>query len=229
MTEVTYAPLQEAEEGIIAADAANVLIQLLGGYDVLLMGCGLGQKPQVAEFVESVLFGLPKASCPALVLDDDAVNVLAQIPKWWQKLTRDAILTPHPGEMARLAGISVEEVQRQRIDIARKTAMEGHKVVVLKGAYSIVAAPDGRVGISEFANPGLASAGTGDVLSGVITGLVAQGLSLFDAAVCGVYLHGKAGEAVSKDIGEAGMLAGDLLPVLPRVIKTLKKADRLYE
>jgi hydroxyethylthiazole kinase-like uncharacterized protein yjeF len=151
------------------------------------------------------------------------LNALAQVPDWWQKLSQDAILTPHPGEMARLAGITVDEVQRQRLEIARKCAVEWRKVVVLKGAYTVVAAPDGRARISQTANPGLASAGTGDVLTGVIAGLVAQGLSMFDAATCGVYLHAQAGEMVKGELGEAGMLAGDLLPALPKAIMRLKQ------
>jgi len=165
-------------------------------------------------------------SSPALVVDADALNVLAQIPNWWQKLGQDAILTPHPGEMARLTGVSVAEVQEQRLEIARKAAMEWRKVVVLKGAYTVVATSDGRARISQVANPGLASAGTGDVLSGVIAGLVAQGLSLFDAAACGVYLHGQSGEMVRREMGDAGMLAGDLLPALPKVIKGIKQAGK---
>jgi NAD(P)H-hydrate epimerase len=103
--------------------------------------------------------------------------------------------------------------------------MEWQKVVVLKGACTIVAASDGRARISQTANPGLASAGTGDVLTGVIAGLVAQGLPLFDAAACGVYLHGQAGEMVRREIGDAGMLAGDLLPVLPKVIMALRQTE----
>ena len=225
MTEVTYVPLPEAEEGIIESKAASVLKQWLPDYEVLLMGCGLGQKPQVVELVKSVLFDVVSGSSPALVLDADALNTLAQIPDWWQKLSQDAILTPHPGEMARLVGISVDEVQRQRLEIARKAAMEWRKVVVIKGAYTVVAASDGRARISQIANSGLASAGTGDVLAGVIAGLVAQGLSLFDAASCGVYLHGQAGEMVRGEIGDAGMLAGDLLPALPRVMKGLKQKE----
>jgi NAD(P)H-hydrate epimerase len=226
MTEVTYAPLPEAEAGIIASKAASVLKRWLPDYDVLLMGCGLGQKAQVAEFVKSVLFGLVPGSSPALVLDADALNALAQIPNWWQKLSQDAILTPHPGEMARLAGVSVDDVQRQRLEIARKAAVEWRKVVVLKGAYTVVATSDGRARISQVANSGLASAGTGDVLTGVIAGLVAQGLSLFDAAACGVYLHGQAGEMVRREMGDAGMLAGDLLPALPKVIMGLKQVGK---
>jgi NAD(P)H-hydrate epimerase len=227
MTEVTYAPLPEAEAGVIASEAASVLKQWLPGYEVLLMGCGLGQKAQVAEFVGSVLFDVVQGASPALVLDADALNALALIPDWWQKLSQDAILTPHPGEMARLAGVSVDEVQQQRLDIARKAAMEWRKVVVLKGAYTVVAASDGRAKISQTANAGLASAGTGDVLTGVIAGLVAQGMHLFDAAACGVYIHSQAGETVKRDMGDAGMLAGDLLSVLPRVIIGLKQVERI--
>jgi len=225
LTEVTYAPLPEAEAGIIASAAASVLQEWLPGYDALLIGCGLGQSAQVVEFVKAALFGLPQSSSPGLVVDADALNTLAQVPGWWQKLSQGAILTPHPGEMARLTGVSVDEVQQQRLETARKTAAQWGKVVVLKGAYTVVAAPDGRARISQVANPGLASAGTGDVLSGVIAGLVAQGLPLFDAAACGVYLHGQAGEVVKEEIGEAGMLAGDLLPVLPKVITALKDAE----
>jgi NAD(P)H-hydrate epimerase len=226
LTEVTYAPLPESEAGIIASKAVSVLKELLPDYEVLLMGCGLGQNSQVVEFIKSALFGLPRRSSPALVLDADALNTLAQLPNWWQKLNRDAILTPHPGEMARLVGVSVEEVQKQRLEIARKAAMEWQKVVVLKGAYTVVAASDGRARISQVANSGLASAGTGDVLTGTIAGLVAQGLSLFDAAACGVYLHSEAGEAVRQEMGDAGMLASDLLPVLPKVIMRLKQAEK---
>jgi hydroxyethylthiazole kinase-like uncharacterized protein yjeF len=225
LTEVTYAPLPESETGIIASKAASVLKELLPDYEVLVMGCGLGQKSQVVEFIKSALLDLTQASSPALVLDADALNTLAQLPDWWQKLNQDAILTPHPGEMARLIEASVEEVQKQRLEMARKTAMEWRKVVVLKGAYTVVAASDGRARISQIANPGLASAGTGDVLTGTIAGLVAQGLSLFDAAACGVYLHSEAGEVVRREVGDTGMLASDLLPVLPEVIMRLKQAE----
>jgi len=225
LSEVTYAPLPESEAGIIDSKAASVVKEFLPDYEVLLIGCGLGQKTQVVEFIKSTLFGLPQSSSPALVIDADALNTLAQLPDWWQKLNQDAILTPHPGEMARLVGVSVEEVQKQRLETARKAAMEWRKVVVLKGAYTVVAASDGQARVSQVANPGLASAGTGDVLTGTIAGLVAQGLPLFDAAACGVYLHGEAGEVVRREMGDAGMLAGDLLPALPKVIMRLKQGE----
>jgi NAD(P)H-hydrate epimerase len=119
--------------------------------------------------------------------------------------------------------MTVEEVQSDRVGVAKKFAAEWNKTIVLKGANTVVASPQGKVKISLIANPGLASAGTGDVLTGAIAGLVAQGLSLFDAAACGVYLHGEAGEMVKARLGDAGMVASDLLPELPQVIKLLKE------
>jgi hydroxyethylthiazole kinase-like uncharacterized protein yjeF len=161
---------------------------------------------------------------PALVLDADALNILANVPDWWQHLTDDAILTPHPGEMARLTGMSVPEIQANRLEVAKKWAAEWYKTIVLKGAYTVIASHDGRTLISPFANPWLASAGSGDVLTGAIAGLAAQGLPLFEAAAAGVYLHGQAGERVKSRLGDAGMVASDLLPELPLVIKNIKES-----
>lgn len=223
LTETIYLPLPEAEPGIIASEATAVVQQRLANYDVLTIGCGLGQSPQVNEFVRSTLFNLPQGQLPALVLDADALNILAQLPQWWQKLKGKAILTPHPGEMARLAGLTIEKIQQERLQIAIKMATEWGKTIVLKGAFTVIAAPDGRANICPIANAGLASAGTGDVLTGAIAGLVAQGLPLFEAASCGVYLHALAGEKVKSQLGDAGMLASDLLPVLPQIIKGIKE------
>ncbi|MDI6814759.1 MAG: NAD(P)H-hydrate dehydratase [Dehalococcoidales bacterium] len=222
LTEATYLPLPESRPGIISPEAAKLIHQQSGQYNVLLLGCGLGQSQSAIRFIRATLLK-GKVALPSLVLDADALNTLAKTPNWWQQLTNDAILTPHPGEMARLAGVSVDEVQSDRVGMAKKVALEWHKTIVLKGAYTVIATPDGQVKISPVANPGLASAGTGDVITGVIAGLVAQGLSLFDAAACGVYLHGKAGEMVKDRLGDAGMIASDLLPTLPLIIKQLKE------
>jgi len=219
LTEVTYLPLPESRPGIVSPEAAELITQQSGQYNVLLLGCGLGQSQSAIEFVSSVLFG---KELPALVLDADAINILAELPDWWQQLTDDAVLTPHPGEMARLCGLSIEEVQSDRSGIVQRSAKKWHKTVALKGAHTVIAAPDGRCRISPIANPGLASAGTGDVLAGAIAGLVAQGLSLFDAGSLGIYLHGEAGEMIKDMLGNAGMIATDLLPALPVVIKQLK-------
>jgi NAD(P)H-hydrate epimerase len=226
LTEVTFLPLPEGHQGIISPKAVKTIHQQICNYNVLLVGCGLGLSQSTTGFLTATLLK-DRQELPPLVLDADALNTLAQIPNWWQRLTNNAILSPHPGELARLAGISVGEIQSDRIGIANKLSREWHKTIVLKGAHTVVATPDGKNKISSIANPGLASAGTGDVLSGVIAGLLAQGLSLSDAASLGVYLHAKAGEIVKARIGDAGMIASDLLPVLPLVIMQLKKGNAI--
>jgi len=223
LTEVTYLPLPESRPGVVAPEAARLISQQFESYNVLLLGCGLGQSQAAVKLVRSILLAKERRELPALVLDADALNILASVPQWWQHLTTDAVLTPHPGEMARLTGISVPEIQADRLGSAKKWAAEWNKTVVLKGAYTVVASPEGRTVISPVANPGLASAGSGDVLTGAIAGLAAQGLPLFEAAAGGVYLHGQAGERVKDRLGDAGMVASDLLPELPLVIKNLKE------
>ncbi len=223
LTEVTYLPLPESEAGDISLRAVEIITQQSKDYDVMLVGCGLGQSRSTVDFVRALLF---KQGLPAPVIDADALNTLAVTADWWQRLPNDAILTPHPGEMGRLSGLEVAEIQADRLGTASKFAREWQKTVVLKGAYTAVAAPDGRVMVSPMANPGLASAGTGDVLAGTIAGLRAQGCPVFESAVLGVYLHGKAGEMVRDRLGEAGMIASDLLPWLPMAIKQLKETGQ---
>ncbi|MFA5308406.1 MAG: NAD(P)H-hydrate dehydratase [Dehalococcoidales bacterium] len=219
LAEATYLPLPETRRGVVAVEAADIIRHEYAKYNVLLAGCGIAQDPSSAEFIASLLF---KPGLPPLVLDADALNILAGIPEWWQKIPDNTILTPHPGEMARLGNLSIEKVQADRLNTARKFAALWGKTVVLKGAFTVIAAADGRCRVSPFANPVLAAAGTGDVLAGVITGLAAQGLNLYDAASLGVYLHSAAGEQLRTEIGEAGVLASDLLPALPAVMNRLK-------
>jgi hydroxyethylthiazole kinase-like uncharacterized protein yjeF len=159
-----------------------------------------------------------------LVIDADALNALAQVDGWPEQLPPNAVLTPHPGEMARLCGCSTGDVAADRLGLARDKAAEWHAVVLLKGAYTVVAAPDGRTAVLPFANPALATAGSGDVLAGAIIGLLAQGLPPFEGAVLGGYLHGLAGELARQDIGDAGTVAGDLLARLPEAIRRLRLA-----
>ena len=221
LIEATYIPLPESEPGIISKEAVPVIRERLANYDAMLLGCGLGQDPETAQFLRELLFdGSPGTP---VVVDADGLNILARIPQWWQMLEGKAVLTPHPGEMSRLVGKPVAEIQKGRVESALKAAAEWKQTVVLKGAFTVVASSGGEVRISGAANPGLASAGTGDVLSGVIAGLMAQGLSPFDAASCGVYLHAMAGELVREGLGDTGMIASDLLLRLPLVIKRLKQ------
>jgi len=219
LAEATYIPLPESSQGIISKEAAKTISREYPHYSAMLIGCGLGQHPSTIDFITQLLL---KKGLPPLVLDADGLNILAKIPGWRQKIPADTVLTPHPGEMSRLTGLAVEEIQQDRTGAALSFAKAWRRTVVLKGAFTVIASPDGRCRVSPYANPGLASAGTGDVLAGIIAGLAGQGLKLFDAAALGVYLHGEAGEKVWAELGDTGMIASDLLPVLPRVIKELK-------
>jgi NAD(P)H-hydrate epimerase len=242
LTEATYLLLPH-DLGVIASGAVSVLEEALGDYKALLLGPGLTQEEETVTFVHSFLglerperrghIGfLPTSSreervrpdLPSLVVDADGLNALAQAERWWQALPPGTILTPHPGEMARLMGgeVQAKEIQSDREGAAQRMAGEWGVVVVLKGAFTVVAAPDGRVTVVPFANAGLATAGSGDVLAGAIVGLRAQGMGAFEAAVAGAYLHGLAGELARADLGDMGMVAGDLPSRLPLALQRIR-------
>ena len=220
--QVTYLPMPETDGGGITAEGAEEILSALHAYDALVVGCGLGLDPGTGEMLSRLLTS--GAQLPPTVVDADGLNLLSGIPGWHRHFTSPAILTPHLGEMSRLDASNRGPNGAERIRWAQGAAREWNKVVVLKGAHSTVADPDGKAMISPFANPGLATAGTGDVLAGAIGGLLAQGMQLPDAATLGVFLHGAAGESVRADLGEAGMVAGDLPPELPRTIKNLNES-----
>ena len=156
---------------------------------------------------------------PPLVVDADGLRLLAQIEDWPRRLRPLAVLTPHPGEMAALTGLDKDFIQTDRLGVAQCFAAEWGQVVVLKGAFTVVAAPDGRTTIQPFATPALARAGTGDVLAGTIAGLLAQGVAPYEAAVAGAYLHGRAGELAAEAMGQtASVLASDVLASLPEAL-----------
>ena len=221
--EPTYLPLPEASYGVPSPDAADLVLESVGGYQSLLVGCGMGQAPQTWELLDRLL--LSGRDLPPTVIDADGLNFLSATRNddWWERLSSPAIVTPHPGEMGRLTGASRERLEADRVPLALESAARWNKVVVLKGAFTVVAFPDGRAMLSPSANPGLATAGTGDVLAGTIAGLLAQGLSLEDGAALGVYLHGRAGERARDRLGEAGMLASDLLDEIPLAIKETRE------
>ena len=249
LAEATY-PLLPNDLGVIAPAAVDLLRGRMHGYDALLLGPGLTQEREAVAFVHGLLgldlserkgrigFGpalqgaeSDRPKLPPLVVDADALNALAAAgdgeegAPWWKALPPDAILTPHPGEMARLMGgdATSNAVQRDREGVSGRMAAKWQAVVALKGAFTVVAAPDGRQVVLPFANPGLATAGTGDVLAGAIVGLRAQGMGAFEAAVAGAYLHGLAGEMARKDLGDMGMVAGDLPPRLPLALRRVRQ------
>ena len=224
LTEATYLLLPEVPAGSPTPRAADALRDGLQRYDVLLAGCGLGQNPAVGALVRDLLVSGPPLEAP-VVLDADGLTLLAQAPDWWERLAPSTVLTPHPGEMARLLGVSIDEVEADRIATARTSATRWGVTVLLKGAYTVVASPEGQARVIPFANPALATAGTGDVLAGVVAGLVAQGLPSFDAAALGAFVHAAAAELVVQSLGDTGVVASDLLPGLPAAIKAIREGQ----
>jgi NAD(P)H-hydrate epimerase len=163
---------------------------------------------------------------PTLVFDADALKLLPNIKNWYQTLKQTAVLTPHPGEMAVLTGLTIDEVQKDREGVVNNFAAKWGHVVVLKGAVTIIASPDGRTAFIPIATPALASAGTGDVLSGMITGLIAQGMKAFDAAVAGAWLHARAGVAAAIKQGQTGSVtASDVIGQIPYVLKDITSTN----
>lgn len=195
----------------------NEVVEKVNKYDVLLVGPGLGQSGQAAKVMEDLL----SSSLPPAVIDGDGLNLLSKRGEWWKKLGNEVILTPHPGEMVRLTGLTIKKIQADRFNVAQYFAKKWQQTLVLKGANTVIASPAGQLALSPFANPVLATAGTGDVLAGMIAGMLAQGLKPFDGACIGVYIHGLAGEKLKTKIGEAGVLASDLLPLIPLIIKEI--------
>ena len=223
LTEATFLPLSAGgpQQGSVAAEAATEVASALERYDALLLGPGLGQGASQESFVRQLLTSIPEGGPPVLI-DADGLNNLAKLPRWWERIEARCILTPHPGEQSRLTRQPIDSIQRDRLASAREASEHFKQTLVLKGAYSIIASPDGRAAINPYANAALASAGTGDVLAGTIAGLLAQGLAPFEAAACGTYLHAAAAQGLKPEFGDAGMLAGDLLPELPRTLRELR-------
>jgi NAD(P)H-hydrate epimerase len=212
--EVMTALLCEGEEP--DAEAWDRVQQTLYGKTAVALGPGIPRGPAMTAFVARLV-----SECPVpLVVDADGINHLAADPAPLRRARAPIILTPHPGEMARLAGRSTAEVQSDRLGIARAFAAEHRVVVCLKGARTVIALPDGRAFINPTGNPGLGTGGTGDVLTGMIGAFLAQGLPAIDAARLGVFLHGRAGDLAAETRGQAGLIAGDLLEAVPRVLRS---------
>lgn len=236
--------LLEDQDGVIAENAATVLIPKLQDIECLLIGPGIGREETTQRFIKRLLFGMNgknqttgagfvpgivKAETkdaqkfPTLVIDADALRLMAEIDLWYEKLPSETVLTPHPGEMSALTGLTIDEIQKDRLETARRFAQKWGQVVVLKGALTVVASPEGKAFVLPFANSALAKAGSGDVLAGMIAGLIAQGVKLFEAAVAGVWLHARAAEEVVKLQGtQSSLLAGDLIAAIPEAITGLK-------
>jgi NAD(P)H-hydrate epimerase len=208
------------EDGFIAADAVEVVNTNLSKPSTMLIGPGFGMQKTSGDFIAKLL--LDGQNLPSLVFDADGLKLLAEIPGWWEQLPDCAVLTPHPGEMSIMTMLSTGEIQADRIEIAEKYAQEWGHVVVLKGAFTVIAAPDGRTAVVPVATPALARAGTGDVLAGLIAGLQAQGMGAYEAAAAGAWIHAQAGLHAADVLGStAAVLAGDVLASTVDVLANL--------
>ena len=224
LTEAIHIPLPDNAQGGIDSDAVDVINSNLNRYTALALGCGLGRSEGTREFVERLLFGPSRLEIP-LVLDADGLNNICGFQRWWEYLPSDTILTPHPGEMSTLSAIPISSILGDKIGFTQARVELWNKIVILKGAHTIIAAPGLNTFVSPFATSGMASGGTGDVLTGIIASLISQGLTSSLAASCGVFIHGKAGVSATHEHGEAGLTATDILKGLPRIISDLKQAN----
>lgn len=223
LVEVMTVPLQETPGGTLSAGALKVLEENLQASDALAFGPGLGRGPEIKKILLALLAGYPGP----LVIDADGLNVLApEVSGSEGRPLKSAkatpVLTPHPGEMARLTGLPPDRIARDPVGLVREKARQWESVVVLKGAPTVIGLPDGEVYVNPTGNDGMATGGTGDVLTGIIAGLAAQGSSSRDAAVAGVYLHGLAGDLAAAEKGRRGMTATDLLAALPGALQALE-------
>jgi hydroxyethylthiazole kinase-like uncharacterized protein yjeF len=208
-------------DGFIAAQANAVLQAQLGRATALLVGPGLGLEDTTAQFLERLL-GSERAGLPPMVVDADGLKLLQRLPDWPRRLPPLTVLTPHPGEMSVLTGLPKEAIQADRLGLAQRCSREWGHIVVLKGAFTVIAAPEGETAIIPVATPALARAGTGDVLAGLIAGLRAQGVEAFEAAVAGAWIHAYAGLQAIEQLGNpASVLAGDVLRGAISVISDL--------
>jgi len=217
MMEAMTVPLPENRSGFLSESALDVIKNLMPGKKCLAIGPGIGR----SEEIQTIICRLIGESDIPLVIDADGLNNLAGRVQVLQQAQAPVILTPHPGEMARLLDTDVAAVQQDRVTCARKFASEYAVHVVLKGARTVIALPDGRVFINPTGNSGMASGGMGDVLTGIIAGLVTQGLAPESAAYAGVYLHGAAADSLAQTLGPYGYLASDVMNALPGEIKKI--------
>ena len=215
LVEAMPVPLPEVSGGYLSTAAFAKLRDLVIPADAVALGPGLSQHPVTQRCVRQFLLRVTQP----LVVDADGLNALVGHTQLLARVRAPVVVTPHPGELARLIGHRVETIQSSRIAVARATAKRWGTVVVLKGHRTIVASPAGRVYVNTTGNPGMATGGMGDVLTGIIAGFLGQGFSAFDAAAVGVYVHGTAGDVAAKAVGPVGLLATDVAACVPAAIR----------
>jgi hydroxyethylthiazole kinase-like uncharacterized protein yjeF len=218
LTEAMTEPLPETESGTFGRESIEATLKVISSRKTALaLGPGISTTQDTAEFLYDIL----KNSSIPIVADADGITLIAQNLRILKEIKVPLVLTPHPGEMSRLIGKTGEEVQRNRIGIARDFSSMYNVYTVLKGARTVISTPDGRVFINPTGNPGMASGGMGDVLTGIIGGFLAQGYNPADACILGVFSHGLSGDLVAHEKGEAGIIAGDVANTLPKALREI--------
>ncbi len=210
--ESVYYPLEETSNGIISSKNTDFLLEMCEKSSAVVIGCGLSVCDDTKNLVQSVITNCEKP----LVIDADALNCICNKPEILKNLKAPAIITPHPGEMARLLHSTPKTVNSNRENTAIDFAKKFGVVTVLKGAGTIIASPDGEVYINHTGNSGMATGGSGDVLSGIIGSLLAQGASPINAAAAGVFLHGTIGDLAAEKLGKISMLPTDMIDMIPK-------------
>ena len=221
-TEAMTVPLPDSVSGHLASSAYPAIVKLLANKNALAIGPGIDRRPGTVALVHTLV---ESVDLP-MVIDADGLNALSEdITVLRRKKSANVILTPHPGEMARLLGTSIPDVDAIRISVAQEFARNYGIYLVLKGARTIIAAPTGMAAINGSGNPGMSSGGMGDVLTGIITSLLGQGYSAWDACRLGVFIHGYAADLVAEEIGEIGICATDVQNNLPAAYNKLFKSN----
>ncbi len=219
LTETMTIPLPETESRTLGLDAFHEIVEISQGMQALVIGPGISTVDETGQLVRKLVNTL----CIPMVIDADAITALSVEPKILKDSEHPIILTPHPGEMARLMGLSSQAIQEERVETSRHFAVEFGVYLVLKGSRTIIAQPDGNIHINPSGNPGMASGGTGDILTGMIGGLVCQGFPPSSAAIAATYIHGLAGDLVANEKGEMALIATDILEKIPHVLKETTK------
>lgn len=219
LTEAMSIPLSDCGDGTLDASAARRILEFSNNCDCVAIGPGLSKTESTTQVVSKVLC---KLECPCII-DADGLNCLSGDLGVLKQCKAQVVLTPHPGEMSRLTRVAISEIQKNRLSISLEFAKENNVILVLKGARTVVASPGGLAYINPTGTPGMATGGSGDVLTGTIAGLIAQGIDPFMAAVTGVYVCGRAGEVAAEEKGECGLIAGDIVRKIPLVVKGLRR------
>jgi NAD(P)H-hydrate epimerase len=215
--EIMSEGLEDRSLGILAEECIPRLLEKAKKSSALLIGPGLTDSGSIRTVMAEVI----KECTLPMIIDADGLNAISSNPGILKERKGEIVITPHPGEMARLCGCSSSDIQRDRLGHAAEFAREFDVIVVLKGYRTIIAMPNGTVFINPTGNPGMATAGSGDVLAGIIAGLAAQKFKLIDAVLCGVYIHGAAGDCAAGKIGEYGLTAGDIIENISHTIKSI--------